>query len=679
MKPLILLSLLLTATVSGRSAEPGLGALLKLRFSSLTAKRNEAFEQLNGRADLKRWQAERRAFFLQQIGGFPDRNPLNARVVGRLQGEGYRIEKVIFESRAQHHVTATLYLPESIGPFPAILIPCGHSHDGKAAGQYQRAAILFARNGMAALCYDPVGQGERYQLIDPELENSYFLDIPRKLELPHPGVRHLCTTEHTLMGIGSMLLGENVAQYRIWDGMRAIDYLQSRVDIRADRIGCTGNSGGGTLTSYLMALDDRIVAASPGSYLTTLQRLIDGKGPQDAEQNIFGQMAFGMDEADYVMMRAPVPILICAGTRDSTFDIRGTREVFVQANRFYSHLGYPERVALNEADAPHGYYIQHREAVARWMHRWLIGSEKLIWEKPRSEWPVKVTDVFLRSLSEPAWTPEQLFCSPQGLVMLMKGERSVFQINADKSAALATLRRKTWMASSDDDKRKIIRQAIGFNGIGSGRFESLGSEQIADYTIENIMLHRAGGLSLAAKLYVPAGKITGQVLYLHGNGMSADEVPVALVKEGRRVLSAELSGIGLTDVPRDKRTWGYGRFGRDNAEILTAYLMGDSFVRMRVVDSLAWARHFGDAKIELIGVGEAAIPALHAAALVAGRFHKVSLEKMIRSWTEVVSAPEHYDQLVNAVHGVLRHYDLPDLVRLTRAKVTGSVDVNWQQ
>jgi len=435
-----------------------LGDWLKTRFSVMTSARNAAFEKLNGQAELRRWQDERRSFFRQQIGAFPERTPLNARVTGHLQGEDYRVEKVIFES-----------------------------------------GILFARNGMAALCYDPVSQGERYQVIDHDGGSSHFEDIPRKLAVPHPAVRHLCTTEHTLMGIGSILLGENIAQYRIWDGMRAIDYLQSRQDIQADKIGCTGNSGGGTLTSYLMALDDRIIAASPGSYLTTFQKLIETKGPQDGEQNIFSQIAFGMDAADYVMMRAPTPILICGGTRDSTFDIRGTREVFQQANRFYSHLGFPERVALHEADVPHGYYIQHREAVARWMHRWLVGHEKVIWEKPRSEWPAKVTDEFLRSLSEPVWTPEQLQCSQRGQVMLMEGERSVFEMNTDKAIALTKLRQEKWRAASATKKRQIIQRAIGMKEIGPVRFDATGSAEKNGYSINDVLMHRPDGIQLAAK------------------------------------------------------------------------------------------------------------------------------------------------------------------------------------
>ena len=84
----------------------------------------------------------------------------------------------------------------------------------------------------------------------------------------------------------------------------------------ADKIGCTGISGGGTNTSYLMALDDRITAAAPGCYLTGFRSLFNTIGPQDAEQNIHGQLAFGMDHADYVLMRLPKPTLIMAATQD---------------------------------------------------------------------------------------------------------------------------------------------------------------------------------------------------------------------------------------------------------------------------------------------------------------------------------------------------------------------------
>jgi len=194
-----------------------------------------------------------------------------------------------------------LYLPEGKSPFPSVLVPCGRSANGKAADTYQRVCILLAKNGMAAFCYDPIGQGERIQKLDTDGK---------------PAIREGSTTEHTMAGIGVLLVGRQAASYRIWDGLRALDYLAERPEIDSARLGCTGNSGGGTMTAYLMALDDRIAAAAPSCYIASLERLFAKIGPQDAEQNITGQVAARMDHADYVTMRAPKPTLLCVGTRD---------------------------------------------------------------------------------------------------------------------------------------------------------------------------------------------------------------------------------------------------------------------------------------------------------------------------------------------------------------------------
>ena len=94
-------------------------------------------------------------------------------------------------------------------------MPCGHDGNGKAAEGYQRACILLAKNGIAALCYDPIGQAERRQLIDPDGKPV------------GPG----STTEHTLAGIGALLVGRSTAGYRVWDGIRGLDYLESRPEV----------------------------------------------------------------------------------------------------------------------------------------------------------------------------------------------------------------------------------------------------------------------------------------------------------------------------------------------------------------------------------------------------------------------------------------------------------------
>jgi dienelactone hydrolase len=628
-------------------------------FNTLCDKRSAAFEvMIKSEAACRAWQEERRAFFLDRIGGLPERTPLNPQITGTLQGKGYRVEKIILETRPAFHLTANLYLPDTPPPWPAVLVPCGHSHEGKAVGQYQLACMLLARHGMAAMCYDPIGQGERYQMLDLAKERAVFDDAPH-VKVPHPNVRLMCTTEHTMTAISSAMIGANAAQFRIWDGMRVIDYLQSRKDILADKIGCTGNSGGGTETAYLMALDDRIAAAAPGCYLTSFKKLIETKGPQDGEQNIAGQIAFGMDEADYCIMRAPKPTLICAGTRDVTFDFGGTMEVFREAKRFYSRLGHSDLIDIAAPDAPHGFTLQLREAVTRFMARHLLGKDITVREIEKL--PDSFDDNQLRELSKPDWTPEQLQCTPKGQVRLLPGERSVFQINAETAAKLKTSR------ESGLGPQTIRETIAAAEAIAAPQVESIAKITREGFTIEKLALKAENAFQLPALLYSPAKPNGDAILYLHGESMLKDSQAIEqLVKAGNVVLAAELRGIGETETGLRRKSFGAGRFGRDNLEILTAYLMGKSFVGMRTDDVRSWA-HFLKSKatrIDLIATGEAAIPALHAAALEPDAFQKITLRRMIRSYETLVSEGETHNQTVNLVHGILRHYDLPDLIQL---------------
>ena len=643
---------------ASKPAEAFEGWLVR-EFNELCDKRSAAFEvMIKSEKACKAWQEERRAFFLERIGGLPERTPLNSQITGTLKGKGYRVEKIILETRPAFHLTANLYLPDTPPPWPAVLVPCGHSHEGKAVGQYQLICMLLARHGMAAMCYDPIGQGERYQMLDLAKERAVFDDAPH-VKVPHPNVRLMCTTEHTMTAISSALIGANAAQFRIWDGMRVIDYLQSRKDIFADKIGCTGNSGGGTETAYLMALDDRILAAAPGCYLTTFKKLIETKGPQDGEQNIAGQIAFGMDEADYCIMRAPKPTLICAGTRDVTFDFGGTWELFRDAKRFYSRIGHPDMIDLAAPDAPHGFTLQLREAVTRFMARYLLGKDIVVREIEKL--PDSFDDSQLRDLSKPDWTPEQLQCTPKGQVRLLPGERSVFQINAETAAKLKKTRESGL-------GRKIILEAIGASStISEPQVESIGKIAREGFSIEKLALKVENAFRLPALLHTPAKPNGHAIVYLHGESLKADSDAIEqFVKAGNLVLAAELRGIGETETGLRRKSFGAGWFGRDNLEILTAYLMGKSFVGMRADDARSWARYLKTkaGTVSLIATGEAAIPALHTAALEPDAFTKITLRRMITSYGSLVGEGETFDQTVNMVHGVLRHYDLPDLIRL---------------
>ena len=222
-------------------------------------------EAKDARGDRRDHQKRMREEFLKAIGGLPERTPLNPQVVGCISRRGYRVEKIIFESQPKHYVTALMFLPDPQRfkpPYPGVLVPCGHvTVLSKAHPEYQSMGALLALAGMAALVFDPIDQGERMQLLDAKGEAIF----------PEKG-------GHTMIGLGCIPLGRNTARFEIWDGMRAIDYLQSRPEVDPQRIGCTGNSGGGTQTSYLMALDDRIRAAAPSCCLVGLPRLLETAG-----------------------------------------------------------------------------------------------------------------------------------------------------------------------------------------------------------------------------------------------------------------------------------------------------------------------------------------------------------------------------------------------------------------
>jgi len=631
-----------------------LDAYLKAAAFAALDKRKAEYERVKTPEQVAAWQQTRREFFERQLGGFPKRTPLNARVTGRIEADDYRVEKVIFESQPKHHVTGLLYLPKTPPPYPGVIVPCGHSANGKGAETYQRVSILLAKNGLAAFCYDPIGQGERAQVLLPDGKAALG-----------------STTEHTLVGIGAILVGRNVATYRVWDGMRAIDYLQSRKEIDPKRIGCTGNSGGGTLTSYLMALDDRIVAAAPSCYLTSFRKLLERIGGQDGEQNIFGQIAFGMDHADYVILRAPKPTLMCVATRDM-FDIAGSWDSFREAKRIYSRLGFANHVDLVEADEPHGFSTHLRVGAVRWMRRWLLHEDDDIIEP---DFPVR---------KDP-----DIQCSPTGQVMRMPGERSVFDLNAEVEETLAVERRQRWAKTPKSEELEEVRATAGVRPLDkllpptvcrAGHIERQG------YRIEKFALEPEAGITLPALAFVPPEPDRDVYLYLHGQGKQADAAPGGpierLVTQNHLVLAVDLRGLGET--VEKARKWYSGSFGPVAGDFYHSYLLGRPLVGMWTEDALVCARFLAGyaakaapRKVHLVGIGAAGIPALHAAALEPQCFASLTLRRTLASWTSVLREPAAKDQLITTVHGALKVYDLPDLVAaFGKDKVTIEEPVN---
>ncbi len=586
--------------------------------------RRTVIAALKNSDDVKTRQDALRKQFIDAIGGFPEKTPLNAKVVGTLIRDGYSIEKVVFESRPGHHVTANLYLPAGKGPFPVVLMPIGHSNNGKAS--FQGTATLLTKNGMAAFPYDPISQGERKQLLD---------------EKGKPFIANM-TAEHTLIGVGALLAGGSTAGYRIWDGMRAIDYLVSRPDIDGKRIGCTGCSGGGTLTSYLMALDERILAAAPSCYITSLERLFATIGPQDAEQNITGQVAFGMDHADYILMRAPKPTILLASTNDF-FNIDGTWATFREAKQVCTKLGFPERVDMIETDATHGYPKAHKEAMLRFMSRWLLGKEQTIVEEPVEL--VKEAD---------------LLCTRTGQVLEEFKGKSCFDLNAERAKELAKRRANSPESISDKTIAEVIKLKLP---VTDASMKGVGNIARKDYTIFKRIYETEPDISVPALLFEKNPK-EPLVVYLHDRGKAIDAAPGGpiekLVLSGWRVLAIDPRGMGETSagVVSEKRS----QFGVDFTNGFLGLHLDRPLLGQRVFDVLSVIKKTAreNEEIELIGIGNAAPIALHVAALDS-RIKQTTLEKGVLSWANVVATPVNLDQLTNVVPNVLKHYDLPDL------------------
>lgn len=614
------------------------------------------YDQLSDPQQIQEYQLRIRQQFLQQIGGLPADTPLRPQITGRISRSGYSVEKVLFDSQPNFFVTAALFLPDwdrYSPPWPAVVVLCGHAAEGKLQDGYQRAAALAALNGLAAMVVDPIGQGERRQI----------------LEADAPSLSP--TVEHTLVGTAAIPLGWNTARWMIHDGMRAMDYLQSRPDIQADRLGVMGNSGGGTQTSYLMALDERVLAAAPSCYLTTFQKLLNTIGPQDAEQNIHGQIAWGMDHADFVLMRAPRPTLISCATQDY-FDIQGTWTTYRDAKRFYERVGAGRAVEIVEVDAAHGWHPSLRRASVQFMCQHLAGRL------------TPIDDPEVQPLSS-----DEMQVTSQGQVLRIAGAVSVFDHIREESQRLGAVRLEARPAASELVDR--VRQLAGIRpleqiprpeqiSVPHEIKQSFTRHPLADRALlEPVLLKAERGIWLPGVLASP---IESSGDHQQSNSKSIHANPVCLLFEtgfreavhtggeverriasGQIVLAVDIRGIGETE-PVGKY-WYNQRFGRNGGNAMLAYLQGQSLVGLRAEDCLVVCRwlseRVGGGKVDVVANGELTVAAMHAGALEPSLIDRLEIRQGLNSWTDLSRAPLLENQICNVVHGALQVYDLPDL------------------
>ena len=583
--------------------------------------------------DVQRRRAHLRERMLDDLGGFPERTPLNARVVGVLQRSAYKIEKVIFESQPHFYVTANLYLPKTgRPPYPAILFPLGHEPGGKTNPTWQQMLGSLATKGFVALTWDPIGQGERLQIYDEDLGESKVGDS---------------TTEHTVVGTQCLLVGDHLARYTIWDGMRALEYLLTRPEVDPTRVGLTGNSGGGTHTAYIAALDDRIQVAAPSCYITSWRLMLQTIGPQDAEQTFPFWLKDGFDYPDYLYAFAPKPYFLLSAIRDF-FPIAGARETFAEASRVYSAIGAKEKVGMFEADEGHGYSKPRRLAAYEWFGRLLRGVED---KDPEPQIEMA--------------TPEELRCTPTGQVSTSLGGESVFTLNQKRLERVQSNRR---MPPAELPRK--VQELIRYEPPSTSQeVQRYGTITRSGYQIERLTYESESGITIPSLLFVPEGgdDKKAAVVIVSGDGKKAS-APEAerLVKSGMVVLSIDARGFGETQINTGVNSEEFDHYFGDFRDAMTALLVGKTMVGMRAlditraVDLLSARRDVDREKIYVYGKKGGAVPALYAAVLDR-RIRKVVLEDMLSSYESVVENKIHRRVLESVVPGALKFYDLPDL------------------
>ncbi|MBP3693084.1 MAG: hypothetical protein J6J31_01440 [Thermoguttaceae bacterium] len=607
-----------------------------------------AYESVKTPEQVAEYQKRLRAEFISAIGGFPERTPLNPKIMSTMQRNGITMEKLVFESRPNHYVSAILYLPDETKypkPWSGVVVACGHNVKGKGLDIYQKTAALHALNGIAALHVDPIDQGERFQNFDLKTKKERVFSVQG----------------HNQLGVGAILMGQNTARFEIWDIMRALDYLQTRDDIRHDSLGMAGLSGGGTQTSYVMALDDRVKAACSLCYTCSLYGLMKVNDTQDAEQNIFGQAAFGMDHADYCIMRAPRPTFLGTATGDF-FPIEMGWQSFRDAKRMFQRLGYGENIDLAETDNHHTYDKTLREATVRFMLRFLEKRETPIFE-PES----------LQALPY-----EEILVTPEGQTVLLPGARTTYDLNRDEAKRL-TAERKPIDAETVAKIRELakVRDASAF---GEMKVRELGEEKLGDgISAKKLILEPEAGIYLPTLLFKAENtpEKADVVLFVSDKGKTAryDESILPLVKSGKLVLSIDLRGWGETQQSFRASYYRPSHLGTDGADFYAAYNLGKTHVGFRTDDILAVTRWLKTqpfcVSVELYGLSEGCIPVLHAAVLEKDTFQHVTLERCLISWTNTVENGEHSrTPLTSTVHGALRVYDLPEMRDFLGEKLT---------
>ncbi|MFN7936181.1 MAG: acetylxylan esterase [Bryobacteraceae bacterium] len=607
-------------------------------------RRNEAIGKLTSAAaveERKRWA---RQTFWDLTGGPLERTPLRIRTTGSFDRPGYKVEKLVYETQPELFVTANLYIPKTgKPPYPGVLFQLGHSVNGKAAAPYQKCCQGLAQLGFLVLAFDTMGQGER----------AYY-----------PGATSPLTRlrsaddEHTLPGQQMLLVGKTSTQLQVWDSIRSLDVLASHPLCDARHLASTGNSGGGTTTMFLAAVDDRLTCAAPScpnSENFACEEFNPPGSTDDAEQNFVYGGTHGFDRWDMLYPLAPKPLLILVSGKDffgtySPSYIKNGRQEYARLASVYRTLGKADHLGWWESPLPHGLNYSARMEIYRWFRRWMQNDPSPLAAEP----PVK------------AETEEALWVTEKGSVV-----RSL------ASTRPAELARKMPRTQKPADLKQILSIEEIYERPRRIKLGTVASEGCSIDAFE---------VSTATHVWVPCWQ------YNPAKPRRSDEVLIMLDSGGRNIrwteggLYHELADAGITVVAPDLR--GIGDLSPEAGRGATRYtishatehnyawaslMLGQSLLGQRVVDLISVVKALAPAKVRVAAQGRMTVPALFAAALEP-RIEHVYLAGGLASYQHLLDAEEYPHPFANFLPRVLLHTDLPQVAASLKLSIGGAVD-----
>jgi dienelactone hydrolase len=594
-------------------------------------------------AQRQRWVRET---FWKLVGGQPDHTPLNPRVLGSFERPGYRVEKIVYESRPGLPVPANLYIPaRGQPPFPGILFQMGHAGNGKAYDQYQKCCQGLARLGYLTLAFDPMGQGERI----------YYPDSSRvKTRLASSD------DEHTVPGKQMLLVGDTSTRLQVWDAVRSLDYLAAHPMVDPKRLGSSGNSGGGTLTMLLAAVDDRLAAAVVSSGNTENFACEDFNPPgstDDAEQNFIMAGPLGFDRWDLLYPLAPKPLLVLVSDKDffgtySPSYIRDGWAEFQKLQSAYGVLGRADHIAWAGTPLPHGLAYDMRMLIYRWFERWLKTGAAPIAEEPEGHPEADRT----------------LWVTQSGSVTRDFAGKTPFELTRERAARITrTPLRLDALLGID---RPTARP----------RVTVLSRARSGVANIEAIEIPSADKVWLPAWIFRPRAEPARQqlIVVLEPAGRNARWGESGLYQElaaaGATVCAVDLRGIGDLAPEVGRGSPRYTRSHQDEEHYAWACLMlGKPLVGQRITDILAVVEALGR-PVRLAALGKMTVPALIAAALEP-RIESLYLAGGLVSFRAVIETENYNHPLANFAWRWLEHTDLPELAAsLKHVVIAGAVD-----